>query len=997
MKITNLVLALFNESLCKSCFDMAETFAGKNKFDADVEVSIDGRTVGAESKLTCAQLRQMQAVPLAKMDIIAARQSFELSDEAMDEDEELQKALRLSLGENASEYGQETYENFVSHLFASTLEVLSAMLKSSQPSSKLAPVLRLLLDLIRNSSNASSQNDWAKRFAREVSQGIAILLNLHDSDGGRHPGSIWSIISCLRSMQLLLFPDVEDSASFFEQLHSDDDTRSRTHPDVVCDTHQIPAVRRRSAKGKNKDRRFYVCGKERGQRCNFFKWADDVESKSRGKSRISSSLKDIVRTYLWYQPNPSEISLNIVLCEMLENEMFNDNEDDVDLTSSHSGHPPDTRKGQGRLPSQYGKGEMERDIEDGVFCSREKLQDVILASRDENAAEKKVEPLIDLQGSGESKSCLLEACLGLLALVADYKSQGITRWFSLLCEIDISAAKSPEVRSLARKVLKVLCGKKRVMYHSIRDHFSFGFQLQALYKNAAPMLEAGLLVSERTRVCSPQWSTTKKLDWSTLTYGELIGVDDLITGADCPQGKLRKVGKVLDDLWSVIKNGGESWRRFCGHVSLPPSHRNGPKADTGTSSVEQKMLESQPVVALFWVACSLSGVHQIKALRLLDAALTTPGEKVMSETGSIIDEDVLSTISGARPLAPETLLLTGDKRLSIDDLAAFTFNFVFGGKIADLRKVGYNLCAKIVPHLSVPERGLLFEKILSSRYLDAAKNGKGCIEYLNLLQVFAQSLDPTTVPLRQYGDLVLDSFIHQIDSVKYDRSNGEWLVSEAGNGASVKKKFDLSECLYCLQTNLTTSLKEGQKSQERRDAISTTRSPRRSISSTAISKRASSKISSRPPTKWHPDQVSTFSRYRLDTLKFASSSDEFSSFFALRHRVVMSDISLTVNDPRGRFIKNVSVYYSSRPASDPAELKADDYAFQWQKCATLSLARGASRASASIPHPVAAANLKIEYTDFYERPGGSKASDGSLLVHCPRCTRGENSSLLSSE
>ena len=934
----------------------------------------------------------MQAVPLAKVDIIAARQSFELCDEGMDEDEELQKALRLSLGENASEYGQETYENFVSHLFACTLEVLSTMLKGGSLNSKLAPILRLLLDLIWNSRSISSQNEWARRFAREVSHGITFLLTLKGSDGVIAQGPMWSIIVCLRSMQLLIFPDLQDSALFFEQLHSDDDIRSRTHPDVVCDVHDIPAVRRRSAKGKNKDRRFYVCGKERGQRCNFFKWADDVELKSRSKSRISSRFKEIVLKYLWNLLTPDESPLNAVLCEFLEKEIFTDNDDEMDVVPSCSAHSHEIRRSQSHIASRYGKSQMERDVEDGVFCSREKLQDAHLYIQDKGAAEEKQDLLSDIHENREIKCCLLGACLGLLALVADYKTAGITRWFSLLCEIDISTARPFEVRSLARNVLKSLCGRKRALYHSIRDHFSFGFQLQALYKNASPILEAALSVSERCRVCSPSWTTTSKVNWNTLPVGGLIGTEDLISASDCAQGRLRKVGEVLDDLWCVIRNGGESWRRFCGQASLPTSHRGDMTVDSGFASVEQKMLKSPPIVALFWVSCALPAGYQVKALRLIDAALADPGEMTAenltecdaSVLGSLHEDDVLFTISGARPNAPETLLLTGDNRFSVDDFTAFAFNVLAGGKSTDVRRIGYHLLTKIVPHFPNHERGRLFQQVFSSKFLRLATTGKGCIEYLNLLQFLAHNLG-SDVSLREYGDLVVDTFIHQVDSVRYDRSNGEWVVVEAGLGTSIKRKFDLSECLYCLQTKAAG--KEGQRQPERRDSLATTRSPRGSHESSIGSKHAP--LTKAMQKKWHSEQVSPFSRYRIEALKLASSSNEFSAFFALRHRVVLSDVALTVNDPRGRFVKNISVYYSSKPADNAAELKADEYALQWHKCASLSLPRGATRANVNIAHPVVAANLKIEYTDFYERPGGSKASDGSLLVHCPRCTRGK--------
>ena len=131
-----------------------------------------------------------------------------------------------------------------------------------------------------------------------------------------------------------------------------------------------------------------------------------------------------------------------------------------------------------------------------------------------------------------------------------------------------------------------------------------------------------------------------------------------------------------------------------------------------------------------------------------------------------------------------------------------------------------------------------------------------------------------------------------------------------------------------------------------------------------------------------------FSRQRIDSIRVGSSSNEFNTFFPLKHRVVIGDIYLTVADPRGRFVKGITIYYSPYPAKDAVELKLDEYAPKWQKCVSMALPRGATRANATLAHSVVAANLRIEYTDFYERPGGSKASDGSLLVHCPRCTRG---------
>ena len=41
-------------------------------------------------------------------------------------------------------------------------------------------------------------------------------------------------------------------------------------------------------KGANKDRRFYVCGKEKGQRCDYFIWTDEMQ-KEMGKMKSKAA------------------------------------------------------------------------------------------------------------------------------------------------------------------------------------------------------------------------------------------------------------------------------------------------------------------------------------------------------------------------------------------------------------------------------------------------------------------------------------------------------------------------------------------------------------------------------------------------------------------------------------------------------------------------------------------------------------------------------------
>lgn len=62
---------------------------------------------------------------------------------------------------------------------------------------------------------------------------------------------------------------------------------------------------------------------------------------------------------------------------------------------------------------------------------------------------------------------------------------------------------------------------------------------------------------------------------------------------------------------------------------------------------------------------------------------------------------------------------------------------------------------------------------------------------------------------------------------------------------------------------------------------------------------------------------------------------------------------------------------------------------RWEIFGKMQLSRGASRSSIVTAKPVIAANLKIEYTDFYERQGDACQSEGdkAFVVFCPRCSR----------
>jgi hypothetical protein len=136
---------------------------------------------------------------------------------------------------------------------------------------------------------------------------------------------------------------------------------------------------------------------------------------------------------------------------------------------------------------------------------------------------------------------------------------------------------------------------------------------------------------------------------------------------------------------------------------------------------------------------------------------------------------------------------------------------------------------------------------------------------------------------------------------------------------------------------------------------------------------------------WQPEQFTVSSRGRLEGWRDTTCSDEFNLYSSLKYRLVLSEVHVEVSDPRGRFVKTISFFFSPRPVTEVAELKSADYLGKWQPCGVLTLSKGASRGSVKLPRPVVAANLRVEYTSFYERPGGSKPTDGSFVIHCPRC------------
>jgi hypothetical protein len=399
-----------------------------------------------------------------------------------------------------------------------------------------------------------------------------------------------------------------------------------------------------------------------------------------------------------------------------------------------------------------------------------------------------------------------------------------------------------------------------------------------------------------------------------------------------------------------------------------------------------------------WIACSTQGINQVKVLRLIDFALSDwKGRKLSNMTVGVSEEDgnnekdtadyqVLG-IGSAASKPEELLMMSGESKLGIHDVINLSLCMVRSGKTSELRRVAYHIVLKLSRVMPSDDQWFLFRNLLTA-VEDIGMLGKGGAEFLNLLQMLAQHLKPNDF-IGPMADIVVDSFIQQLDAIKYDRSNGEWTILETNTGSSaVRKRFDLSGCIFCLKPQHHSGSRESSsKSSDRR--APQTNSGRGSAHGGSLGvvagRTGTGTTTGTRQQKWHSEQVAPFSRGRLETVKESCTSNEFNLFYKLKYRIAISDIHLTISDPRGRYVKTISIYNTSRPLSSLNSMKSDQYSSKWEKIASLTLSRGATRASATLSQPIVSANLRLEFTDFYERPGDKDNREGTL--HCPRCTR----------
>jgi hypothetical protein len=234
-----------------------------------------------------------------------------------------------------------------------------------------------------------------------------------------------------------------------------------------------PAVRRRCSHGVHKDRRFYVCGLDRKNRCNYFKWSTDVQESSAQNENhmLGPNERMFTPVHTELQRIFSTTTLQEQFCSLVSHQ-FEKNQ----VVSSL---PDVTHVNEGAssaaidFPSIKTELDKLQDKGDGLGLALAKFgkslhQSSSQLSSDSSSIE---------YGSKETFLC---SSLDLLSLIVPTTGspKWSDEWFSVLCEIiSRNSGISSTVLRLARSMLLRLCGGRQEVYHRVRDHYVFGIQV----------------------------------------------------------------------------------------------------------------------------------------------------------------------------------------------------------------------------------------------------------------------------------------------------------------------------------------------------------------------------------------------------------------------------------------------------------------------------------------------------------------------------------------
>ena len=904
--------------LCNDCFKVAQGYAADKGFDDGENVQIQGKTLGEGAPLTCADVEDMEALPIRKP---ATNYSGDTSSAVGQDGTSHQQTSETELNEAEVFQRQQLFDEFMDGLFAMILNLLSSELEKQELF--VCTLISLISELSRYSDPNDQKTDRVARVARKLVEVLTRLLQkyrciLEDELSSRKLRIC--LVRFLRALSSLVVPDdrareylINPKDGGIQFADKAPDSSGMKGP-ICC---HGEAARRTYLDGKCKGRSFYCCAtKSKAHRCNFFVWSDEVATGCR--SLFNERNATLVWSLLSHPQPRDSVPLSVSLCNLVEESITR-----VGRSSIQQMEPEGSQ-----LFSQEGSLRRAlRDFSDGVWCSKERRYGTLLAL---SSSRRQM-----LQSSAHVDSDVLDASLELMALVAGTEGEGNSKWFAPICHLLFSEVDDVNShRPKAKRALWQLCGKAHARFLAVRDRYSFKLHFAALVEQTRDLLNYCLVVNQKAEQRSRhrRSEATRPRGYEDLRLGDVVGAVDLINEDVGLKHNVVIVEKSLNELLSIATKRRENWRKFC--FSASEEHSN--------SETEAAL----PIDELLAVSCILSNELQIDAMKLLSLAVPPRAFKPQGYDPFPNKESHENKLGDLEELQASNA--------SPDDLFAFVDRFVCGGESQEIRRFSVKIVIGLCEKSDVA--GQLLGRLSRMPLASVGDRGKMAFDFLVLMNELACCVQPTSVDAAALGSTVSRTFQRQAIAVSFERTNGQSFHFETrSNSSTQKNRFELTRCAHVVL---------------RHPALSPT--------------------STRPATirvmQRLPEQVSPLVRMHLDIGRNSSSSNEFNSFVALPHRCVVSEIHVDI-DPRGRFVKKVNFYSTPRPVDTPARLKSDEYNNRWQLCGVLELPKGSEKATCTLSRKVVASNIRIEYSEFYDRPGSSGSQTEGFVVHCPRCTR----------
>lgn len=745
--------------LCKECYNSGTAYARSHAHDSTVPVIINDETLTVENEpMTCEQIWDMMRKPIAASSLEQAENAKKVYGASLLKTGSKTSLKTIpesqSLGTSSTKEDIEIVkaEGFRSQIFT---QLLSLITKSFNADNNTVSISSYLLQLIINLAIGTMCTEEikcanAKEMAIAFSEHLPTLVDTSLSNDAGFERLNDKLVICLRTLAGLVLQkqnvytgpplvavtamdDKEDTRSHHHHQHHHHHHKDKTDPRFICEVHGAPAVRRRCSHGIHKDRRFYVCGLEKNQRCNYFKWSDEIpdsaeppsETQPQDEDQLTNDAKNIsIPLQKELQQIFSKNSLQEKFCRLISDQ-FEKNQavasPSTDVTQQYSAVST-------IFPSAKSESEKLQDIEDGVYKSSDKLRKTRTTSLELECSD---DHLFSDVGTKES---FLSSSLDLFSLLAPKRKETFTDatswtsdWFPILCEI-ISTAASVTLRQLAKSMLLKLTGGRHDVYIRVRDHYVFGFQFRKLLQRSQDILESALMAREQARQCGPSWREEEVMFQSLPACG-LMGVEDLISEDWYASSTEESISTVLDELISAAARGvgssktrssNSSWRNFCGLYEMAFFNRKATSSSDKKSGEDLDMLEQiyrrSPIVSLLWLSSCLRGSNQVKALSLTDIALEdiTSSSTVKFQDDTIEDDFFIGgnrILNSSHPSQPEHLL-----SFTVDDLLAFIKQFVVNGRAKDVRAVSSNVARKLAHGYSQTDKNRLFTCLVLGPY-----------------------------------------------------------------------------------------------------------------------------------------------------------------------------------------------------------------------------------------------------------------------------------------